>query len=68
VTQVSTSTVHWAKNTHNQQQKPKLVTARDCNPGLVFSISGFGFGDFVVPESHMVILGSHQDYGISPTI
>jgi len=37
------------------------VCARDCNPGPVFQIPGFGIGDFVIP-------GSRRDYGISPRI
>jgi len=37
------------------------VLARDCNPGPVFLILGFGKEDFVIP-------GSCWDYGISPRI
>jgi len=33
------------------------VGFRDCNPGPVFSIPGFGIGGFLIP-------GSRRDYGI----
>ena len=35
----------------------KEITGRDSNPGPVFSIPGFGIGEFLIP-------GSRRDYGI----
>jgi len=35
----------------------EMAVSRDSNPGPVFSIPGFGIGEFLIP-------GSRRDYGI----
>jgi len=57
---VSQRTRSWSM--HNvlilrQQTATLWTTARDSNPGAVFSIPGFGIGEFLIP-------GSRRDYGI----
>jgi len=47
--------VHGAALLENNEASAKLTTAnggtRDCNPGLEFSIPGFGIVEFPIPGS-----------------